>query len=143
VTAEVFDPEGDGQPENDREVPQSFDGDPSTAWSTLAYRGSPAFGNLKSGVGIVYDLGTAQPLTGVTITTATPGATVEVRTGAKADGDLDSFAVAAQGSLQDTTDLTFAQPVDARYVLVWVTGLVQGSGGYSADLAEVAVHTAG
>jgi eukaryotic-like serine/threonine-protein kinase len=143
VTAEVFDPEGDGQPENDREVPQSFDGDPSTAWSTLAYRGSPAFGNLKSGVGIVYDLGTAQPLTGVTITTATPGATVEVRTGAKADGDLDSFAVAAQGSLQGTTDLTFAQPVDARYVLVWVTGLVQGSGGYSADLAEVAVHTAG
>jgi putative peptidoglycan lipid II flippase len=54
----VFDPGGDGAPENNDEVPLSFDGDPVTAWPTLTYQGSPAFGNLKDGVGVVYDLGT-------------------------------------------------------------------------------------
>ena len=53
----MFDPFGDGEPENDDDVPLSFDGDPATAWSTLSYRGSPAFGNLKPGVGVLYDLG--------------------------------------------------------------------------------------
>ena len=109
----------------------------------MQYRSSPNFGNLKGGVGIVYDLGSAQSLSGVTISTTTPGATVEVRTGANATGDLDSFAVAASGTLKNTTDLTFAQPVKARFVLVWITGLVSGNGGYSADLSEVAVHAAG
>ena len=53
----MFDPEGDGEPENDSDVPLAFDGDPSTAWSTLEYRGSPDFGNLKDGVGLLLDLG--------------------------------------------------------------------------------------
>jgi hypothetical protein len=143
VSGEVFDPEGDGEPENDGDVPLTFDGDPATSWSTLEYRGSPDFGNLKSGVGIVYDLGSDQSLSGVTITTTTPGATVEVRTSDGADGDLDSFAVAASGTLDATSDLTFEQPVNARFVLVWVTGLVSGTDGFTADLSEVAVHTAG
>jgi hypothetical protein len=143
VSGTVFDPGGDGQPENDREVPLSYDGDPSTSWSTLQYRGSPAFGNLKPGVGIVYDLGSPQSLSGVTVATTTPGATVEVRTGNSSDGDLDSFPVAATGTLAATSDLTFAQPVTTRYVLVWITGLVPADGGFSADLSEVTVHTAG
>src|SRR4051795_9794417 len=45
--AEVYDPLGDGEPENDSDVEKAYDGDPSTSWSTLEYRGSPAFGNLK------------------------------------------------------------------------------------------------
>ena len=40
-----------------RKVPLAYDGDPSTAWSTLEYRGSPNFGNLKDGVGLLLDLG--------------------------------------------------------------------------------------
>ncbi|WP_448626262.1 protein kinase family protein [Geodermatophilus sp. URMC 64] len=143
VSAEVFDPEGDGQPENDDEVPNSYDNDPSTAWSTLTYRGSPAFGNLKPGVGILYDLGSDQNLAAVTLTTSTPGITVEVRTGGSPDGALDSYAVAASGTVDGTTDLTFAQPTTARFVLVWVTGLVETGDGFSGELAEVVVRTAG
>jgi putative peptidoglycan lipid II flippase len=143
ASAAVFDPFGDGEPENDRAVPQSFDGDPDTAWSTLKYRGSADFGNLKPGVGVVYDLGSDQSLAGVTITTTLPGAAVEVRTGGKPDGDLDAFALAASGTLTGTDDLAFASPVTARYVLVWVTGLVKTDGEFTADLAEVTVTTAG
>ncbi len=143
ASAAVFDPFGDGAPENDGEVPLSFDGDPATAWSTLTYRGSPAFGNLKPGVGVVYDLGSEQDLAGVTVTTTTPGTSVEIRTGASADGDLDSFATAGSGALEGTTDFAFDEPVTARYVLVWITELVKSGEGFSADLAEVAVQTAG
>jgi hypothetical protein len=140
--ASVFDPFGDGEPENDDEVPATYDGDPASTWSTLNYRGSADFGNLKPGVGIVYDLGSDQAVGGVTLTTTTPGIAVEVRTGGAPDGDLDSFAVAAAGSVDGTTDLAFEEPVTARYVLVWVTGLVPAEDGFSGDLAEVGITRA-
>jgi hypothetical protein len=143
AAADVFDPFGDGEPENDTEVPLSYDGDPTTAWSTVTYRGSATFGNLKPGVGIVYDLGSEQSLAGVTITTTRPGAVVEVRTGGTPDDELDAFTVAAAGELTGTDELAFSGPVTARYVLVWVTGLVSEDDGFIADLAEVSVTTAG
>jgi hypothetical protein len=139
----VFDPFGDGAPENDQDVPQSFDGNPATAWSTLTYQGSPAFGNLKPGVGVLYDLGSEQQIAGVTLTSTTPGATVEIRTGDSADGQLDSFATAGSGTVEGTTEFTFDEAVSTRYVLVWITGLVDRGDGFSADLAEVQVLSAG
>ena len=143
ASAAVFDPFGDGDPENDGEVPASFDGDPATAWSTLTYRGTPAFGNLKPGVGVVYDLGSAQPVAGVTVTTTTPGVTVEVRTGQAPSGALEAFPVAAAGTVDGTAELTLAEPVTTQYVLVWVTGLVPADDGFAGTLAEVAVTAAG
>jgi hypothetical protein len=142
AAGDVFDPYGDGEPENTGAVPQAFDNDPSTTWSTLEYRGSPAFGNLKDGVGLLLDLGQAQDLGAVTLVSTTPGATVEIRTGDTDGGALDDFDVAAGGEIKDTTDLTFDKPVTARYVLVWVTGLAPSANGFSADIAEVTVHAA-
>ena len=57
--------------------------------------------------------------------------------------NLDGFKQAADGTLKGTTDFTFAKPVTARFVLVWITGLVPSDNGFSADIAEVAVHAAG
>jgi len=143
VSAQVFDPLGDGQPENDKDVPLAYDGDPSTSWSTLEYRGSPKFGNLKDGVGIVLDLGSSQNLSGVTISSTTPGAAIEVRTADQPADSLDGYKPAGKATLENTTGVTFAKPVKARFVLVWITGLVQSDNGFKADLAEVAVHAAG
>jgi eukaryotic-like serine/threonine-protein kinase len=143
VDGTVLDPGGDGEPENVDDIPLSFDGDAATAWSTLTYRGSPDFGNLKDGVGVVYDLGSEQALAGVSLTTNTPGATVEVRVGEQPDDGLDGFDVVVSGELEETTDLTFDEPVTTRYLLVWVTGLVPSDDGFSADIAEVAPQPAG
>ncbi|TFV88015.1 protein kinase family protein [Blastococcus sp. CT_GayMR16] len=143
VTAEVFDPFGDGEPENDGDVPLAYDGDASTAWSTLEYRGSPAFGNLKDGVGLLLDLGESQSLAGVTIDSVSPGATVEIRTADEPADDLDGFTPAADGTVEDGAEFGFDEPVTARFVLVWITGLVQSENGFSADIAEVAVNAAG
>ena len=68
----------------------------------------------------------------------------EIRTGRHSRRTtLDGFAPAADGTLEDSTDLTFDKPVTARFVLVWITGLVPSDNGFSADIAEVAVHAAG
>jgi hypothetical protein len=143
ASGDVFDPLGDGEPENTSDVPLAFDSDATTAWSTLEYRGSPAFGNLKDGVGLLLDLGSAQDLAAVTLVSTAPGATVEIRTGDSPDGDLDNFDVAAGGELEEETELAFDEPVTARYVLVWITGLVPSEGGFSAGIAEVTVQAAG
>ena len=140
--ASVYNPFGDGEPENPDEVPLSFDGDPSTGWSTVTYRGSPAFGNLKDGVGVLYDLGSEQALTGLGVT-GTAGATAEVRVGDQPDGDLDSYRVVASGELGDPADLSFDEPVTTRYVLLWLTGLAPSDGGFSAEVAEVTLTPAG
>jgi hypothetical protein len=143
ANADVFDPEGDGEPENNQDVPLAYDGDPSTAWSTLTYRGSPAFGNLKPGVGLVLDLGAAQQLAGVTLASTTPGSTVEIRTAEAFGATLDDFAPAADGTVEGDTDFAFEEPVSAQFVLVWITGLVDNGEGFKADIAEITVQTAG
>jgi hypothetical protein len=140
---DVFDPQGDGDPDHPEDVQFVFDGDPSTSWSTYEYRGSPAFGNLKDGIGLLLDLGSAQDVAAVTILSTAPGATVEIRTAESAGDSLDSFEVAADAELQDETELAFEEPVSAQYVLVWITGLVPSEGGFSAGIAEVAVQAAG
>ncbi|WP_165400474.1 protein kinase family protein [Blastococcus saxobsidens] len=143
TAADVFDPFGDGEPENTGQIPASYDGDPASTWSTLTYRGSPAFGNLKPGVGVLYDLGEAQQVSGVTLTSPSDGATVEIRTGEAAGQALEDFTPAADGTLGGSTDLEFGEPVTARYVLVWVTGLVNAGDGFAAELGEVEIRTAG
>ncbi|MGY1740467.1 MULTISPECIES: hypothetical protein [unclassified Blastococcus] len=139
----LYDPQGDGEPENPGAVPLSFDGDPGTAWSTVNYRGSAAFGGLKDGMGIVYDLGSDQALAAVTITTTTPGATMEVRVGGAPEADVAEWSVAAAGTIDGTTELAFDEPVTTRYLLVWVTSLTEGDDGFSAAIAEVTLRPAG
>ena len=143
VSASVFDPQGDGSPDNPGQVPLAYDGNPSTAWRTVNYRGSAHFGNLKKGEGLLFDLGSEQKIASVTVTSIQPGATVEARTGSDPRGSLDSFATDAGGTVQGATDLHFTQAVSSRYVLVWITGLVPNNGSFSADIAEVAIHAAG
>jgi hypothetical protein len=143
ASADVFDPGGDGQPENDPDVPLAYDGDPATAWSTLTYRGSPAFGNLKDGVGLLLDLGSPQALSGVTLTTTRPGSTVEIRTADEPATSLDGFTATADATLESSTELAFDESVTAQYVLVWITGLVPAEDGFAADIAEITVNAAG
>jgi hypothetical protein len=140
--ASVFDPFGDGEPENNNKVPLSYDGDPATAWSTLIYKRA-AFGNLKPGVGVLYDLGSPQALSAVTITSTMPGATVEIRAGDQGEGSLDNFRVIGSETVDATTDIRFDKPVTSRYVLVWITNLAQTDKGFEADIAELTLHAAG
>jgi hypothetical protein len=142
--AEVFDPQGDGDPDNPEDVPLALDGDPATAWSTYEYRGSPAFGNLKDGLGVLLDLGSPQDVAAVALTSTTPGATVEIRVGDQTGGDQNSFTPVADGTIEEAEQqFAFEEATSARYVLVWITGLVPSGDGFATDLAEISVLAAG
>jgi eukaryotic-like serine/threonine-protein kinase len=143
ASGSIFDPGGDGAPENDDEVPLTFDADPATAWSTLTYQGSPQFGNLKDGVGIVYDLGSEQALAGATLSTPLPGAAVEIRAAGGPEGSLEDWPVLAQATLEESTELTFDEATSTRYVLVWVTELAPRDDAFTAELSEVGFLAAG
>ena len=132
-------PPGDGQENPDR-IDLSYDGNTGTTWPTLQYKGSANFGNLKPGVGIVYDLGSEQTVGAVKITTTLPGAAVEIRTGTEAQASsLDAYPVAVQSTeLKGETEIKLPEGTKTRYVVVWITKLVPQESYFQASLSEVA-----
>ncbi|MFD8207153.1 protein kinase family protein [Streptomyces sp. NPDC059695] len=141
ASADDFDPPPGG---NGEEYPESvanaYDGDPSTFWHTKNYT-TAQFGNLKTGVGIVLDLGSVQKVSSVDMSFV-GNTRVEVRT---APEDASSAPTTAEGfttqaSGKDTeVKLKLTKPVRTRYVLVWLTELPLTGGEYRGQLTEVKV----
>ncbi len=137
VSAAVFDPFGDGQPENDGDVGLTYDGDVASAWATLTYQSTPEFGNLKPGVGVIYDLGAEHSISSIELVTNLPGTAVEVRVGAAPDAPLESYpVVGAVDPFTDNAAVQLAEPVRARFVIVWFVRLVESNGGFKGTLSE-------
>src|SRR5262249_39793797 len=132
-------PPGDGQ-EHPNQRYKAADKDPTTVWPTLEYRRNAKFGNLKHGVGLIFDLGRSTRVSRVRIQTTLPGTEVEVRVADSPGGPLESFTEVNRTALtnRDNT-ITLRPDVSGRYYLVWFTKLVQvGPDRFSGDLAEVA-----
>ena len=123
VASNAYDPQGDGQ-EHDEEVPNATDGDPATFWETEDYRGSVTFGNLKDGVGIVFDAGRAVKLGSLTVVSDTPGYVAQVEAGPSSTG---GFTTVSQSQTVGRRT-TFRLSVDParRYYLLWITRLAPG-----------------
>jgi eukaryotic-like serine/threonine-protein kinase len=132
-----FDPFGDGA-ENDASAGAAIDGDPATAWQTETY--FDATMNNKPGVGLLFDLGAERTITGYVLETPDPGFTFAVVVG----DDPQTMATAAEDSTTAaaTTRGSLA-PVEGRYVLLWITSLVETGGGRRAEVAEFQVLGAG
>jgi Protein kinase domain len=123
--------------ENEQQAPRAIDRDRNTAWRTEGYN-SPNLGGLKSGVGLVLDLGSARRASRLNLTLTGGGADLTVYA---ADGEIpasvpegwqqiDSMRDAAQ---QVTVDL----PEDAhQYYLVWFTSLPSDGGKFRGGIAE-------
>lgn len=140
VDATLFDPPpGDGAENPDR-IDLTYDGQPGTTWPTLQYQSTALFGNIKPGVGIVYDLGEEQLVSAVEIVTTIPGADLEIRTGTGTTGTIEDFQVAAGPvTLQTNTTVELPEATTTRYVLVWITKLVPQQGYFQAALSEVTI----
>ncbi|MFF5975006.1 serine/threonine protein kinase [Streptomyces sp. NPDC012769] len=140
VDAHDFDPLGDGA-ENPDQIKNAYDGDPSTTWKTMRYDGYSKFGNLKSGVGIVLDLGTVQQVAKVEVTFQGP-TSVQLRTApenASSHPDQpDGYATQAGGNGTQVA-LQPTKPVKTRYVLVWLTDLPNGGGGYRGEISDIKI----
>jgi hypothetical protein len=133
-----IDPQGDDGTENDEKAPLAIDGDAGTAWTSSTYN-SAEFGNLKDGIGMVVDLGRPSRLSGVALTVAGGGGTVEVRT-APGPGLDGSTAVGTAEITGGPVDVALAEPVETQYVVLWFTQLPQTGSGFRVELAEVQVR---
>ena len=136
LSVTAFDPPpGDGA-ENNAAVPNVLDGDPGTAWETERYDTS-RFGGLKPGVGLLVDLGEPAVVEQVELG-LTPGVDVELRAADEPFPDADGYAVvAAVPDAEQVARLVPAEPVTARYFLVWFTRLPPDGDRWRAGVREM------
>ncbi|MFD9006736.1 protein kinase family protein [Streptomyces sp. NPDC059582] len=122
----------DGKPQHANDAKLTYDGDSSTYWRTYSFNGGPVLAPYKQGVGIVYDLGSAQEVSGASI-------------GLNYDGDHTSVSLYAADSLSSSAPLgsmkqigdattsgtelkiSAKKAVKTRYVLVWLTAVPYSS----------------
>ncbi|MFF6948398.1 protein kinase family protein [Streptomyces iakyrus] len=121
--ARDFDPLGD-QSEKPSDIGKVYDNSTATYWQTDFYL-SADFGRLKSGVGIILDLGKTQQVGKVTVTFV-GDTSVELRSASPDAGSeptsLDAYSKVAQGS-GTTVQLKPDKTLKSRYLLVWLTKL--------------------
>jgi hypothetical protein len=129
-------PPGD---DNADEVGATMDGNQQTSWETENYFRSATFGNLKPGVGLLYDFGKPVDIKAIKFTTPTPGITLEVRSADTTSSSLDGYA--RQGApvvLHGPLTMTLPGSTKARYWMVWLTSLAPStSGQFHGGLDEV------
>ncbi|MEU6573156.1 protein kinase family protein [Streptomyces sp. NPDC046805] len=142
VGARDFDPFSSDGSEKPADVAKVYDNSTATYWQTDFYL-SPDFGRLKSGVGVILDLGKVQQVGKVT-TTFVGDTSVELRAASADTGteptSFDAFTKVAEGS-GTTVGLKPGKPLKTRYVLVWLTKLPMQSddGKWRGRLANVKV----
>jgi hypothetical protein len=113
--------------EDAQDAPLTIDGSATTFWHTDSYAGQANFGNLKSGTGLLLDMGKAVSLSQVQVNVGTIGSsTAEVYLGnsaAKSPGALSNFTLVGQKATgTGTLDFKTSAKATGRYVLVWLTG---------------------
>jgi putative peptidoglycan lipid II flippase len=147
--AEVYDPQGTPPKDYTSYVDRAYDGDSSTDWPTWVYKQQfgRAQGGLKDGVGLVLKLSKAITPTSVTVSTGTPGTTVEIRSAASANPPLDSTKVLGKADLgSDPVSITLPSAPKSQYLIVWITKLAPYSGDsaknqgqFQSSISEVSV----
>jgi hypothetical protein len=118
-----------GNTENQATAPLAIDNNPSTAWSTSYYIGSPKFGGLKPGTGLLIDMGKQVRLSQVEVLLSSTGGptTASIYLGnnpAMSKSALSGFTLVSP-SASASGDHTFpvSSQATGRYVLVWLTSL--------------------
>jgi hypothetical protein len=109
-----------------------------TSWRTQTYK-SAQFGNLKPGVGLLLDLGTARHVAAVDLTIVGGPITVELRAADKRASTVSGYAQVAQAR-QATGSISLRGDGRHRYWLVWVSELGPQAGGFGAELRKVQVR---
>ena len=147
-----------GFDENGQDARLAIDGNPSTPWVTSWYKGSPYFGGLKNGSGLILDMGHPVRLSSVQVTFgSTPGANVELKIGnsnAQGPPGIDPDPVgqatadamttlASRTNVSDTVTFSVNSTATGRYVLIWFTKLPPWTGHankYQAEIFNVVVN---
>jgi len=137
------------------EAGKTVDGDPNTGWTTHRFN-QPKFGNLKPGMGLLINLGSARSLSEVRVETSSTGVGMEIRAGSSAFSDssagdqqvVNTYKRLGDSDAEDRSDGTnrvfsvFDPNTKYQYVLVWITELPKADDGdrYQIGVNEVSVY---
>ncbi len=144
--AQEYVAEGSAQAADD--VAKTYDGNSSTYWRTKSFLGGPKLAPYKSGVGIVYDLGSSKEVSAASIGLLYDGDHTTVHLYA-ADSLSPSASVSAMKEIGSvTTSGTTAKikakkTVKTKYVLLWITDVPSAprddysSAGYKQAITDV------
>ncbi|MFC3573470.1 protein kinase family protein [Streptomyces yaanensis] len=138
----------DGKAQHPGDVKLTYDNKNSTYWRTYSFNAGPTLAPYKEGVGIVYDLGSAQNLSAASIGLYYPGdhttATLYAADSLSSSAPLSSMTQIATGKTTGTDlKISAKKPVKTRYVLVWITAVPQASSdefssaGYKQAITDV------
>ncbi len=141
-----FDPFATPPRENPDTAKNAVDGDPATSWTTVTYRGNPALGGLKPGVGLLVDLGSEKQPRSVTVSFKGAPTSFEVYaapTGVSQPPEkldqLDKVAIRADASEKSTVKLDPAPRT--RFVLIWLTKLPAVPGGFRGEITDLTLRS--
>jgi hypothetical protein len=109
-----------------------------TTWRTQTYQ-TANFGNLKSGVGLLLDVGAPHAVSAVTFEVVGGPIAVELRAGDQRAGSESGYApiTGASGASGPTTFTV--KGAKHRYWLIWVTRLAAQDGGFRAVIRQPVV----
>ena len=128
-------PAGDNN-EHPDEAGRAIDGDPTTFWRSRTYKNPKMPG--RPGIGFAVTLAQPGTVKAVTLHVNGAGGNVEIR--ATDPSTPMTGAVLAQGAFGPDVTFTFAQPVQAQSIVLWITELPQTADGSNRiELAEVLV----
>jgi hypothetical protein len=138
--ARDFDPQGTDGGENPDEARFAIDGDPATAWQTSRYDQQFGPAGLKTGVGLVLDLGASRDVSKVALTLVGSPTSVSVYVAQRNPSNLVGLDVAGSAHVSGTKGTVTLNPaVTGRYVVVWLTKLPAVTGGFRGSVAEAVV----
>jgi hypothetical protein len=145
VVATAFDPEGDPPTENDEDAPLAVDGDPATSWNTEGYLdqlGPP--NGLKSGVGLLLDLGGEREVGQVVLSLVGTPTSVSLYAATEAPSTVEGLEPVARGNADGDRITLDAGGARATHLVVWLTSLPLDDGGrFRGTIAEVVVRREG
>jgi len=122
VVADDFDPQGDPPEENPDDTTNAVDGDPDTSWSTSTYQQQLGPGGLKSGVGLLVDLGTTHEVEALELDLAGDGTAYEVFLTDDRPADVEGLTAAETEELPDGF-VGLSGERTGRYLVLWLTAL--------------------
>ena len=142
----TLDPDGDGG-EYPHLLPNIVDNDSGTAWTTKPYYTDDIGG--KRGIGVVFDLGSPQPVTAVDLELIGNSTDFSVLVGNDPYGSLESYLpVAHARSAGQDVFVRIPRAVEARVVVVWFTQMSEMSNwswvesGYRAGIRSAKIYGA-
>ncbi|GAA4668177.1 protein kinase family protein [Nocardioides nanhaiensis] len=141
LVATDLDPQGEDGDENGDDAPLAVDGDPTTSWSTSTYEQQLGPGGLKTGVGLVVDLGAEREVTAADLTLVGSPTGVALYLTSEEPTDVEGLTPVAGATAEDERlQLSLEEPATGRYLVVWLTSLPNDGSGWRGTVAEVAVE---